>query len=293
MSSLTNPVDFDVENLDFSKSIETKIPNQPVSFHRISLGIKNPDGSRDDLIIPTSSLYSFGVQENTGDSGAINGYSVPICMHNRDGATDEESKFTDVIDEITEACKEHLLKHKDEFNKYDLEMADLKKLNPLWYKREKGKIVEGRGPVLYPKLMVSKKNGGMDIMTQFADDSTGNDIDPLELIGKHMHITAAVKLESIFIGNKISLQVKLQEAVVQVVGQTRKRLLTTSVQRDTNVSVSNPLSMSSVKAAIQDVKDSSDEESDSDSDISESDEEKIEEKPAPKKKVVRKKVVKK
>ena len=32
--------------------------------------------------------------------------------------------------------------------KYDLEKADLKKLNPLYWKREQGKIVEGRGPTL-------------------------------------------------------------------------------------------------------------------------------------------------
>ena len=297
MSSLTNPVDFRVENLDFSKPVAGNIPNNPVSFHRISLGIKTKDGGRTDLIIPTSMHNSIRDQENTGDSGAINGNSAPICMWNRDGATPEEKRFTDVLDEITEACKEHLLENKDEIGKYDLENGDLKKLNPLWYKREKGKIVEGRGPVLYPKLIVSKKDGGMNILTQFVDDNTDNDIDPLELIGKHMHIQAAVKIESIFVGNKISLQIKLQEAVVQVVGQTRRRLLTTSVQRDTTVSTSNPLSMNDVKQAVVDAEDndSSDEESEneSNSDISESEEEKVVEKPAAKRKVVRKKVVKK
>ena len=43
---------------------------------------------------------------------------------------------------------------------YDLESADLKKLNPLYYKKEKGKVIDGSTPTLYPKLNWVK--GGKD-----------------------------------------------------------------------------------------------------------------------------------
>ena len=153
-SDLTIPSSFKAKNLVFSKAVKSSIPNMnpPVNFHRINVKIKQ--GTQlNDLFLPTSMLYSFGIQQNENpDTGKVNGYSVALCMWNRDNPTEEEKKFTSVLDEIVEECKDYLLKNKDEIEKYDLESSDLKKLNPLWWKREKGKIVEGRGPMLYPKL---------------------------------------------------------------------------------------------------------------------------------------------
>ena len=156
---------------------------------------------------------------------AVNGYTMPLCLWNKDGPSDEEKAFSDKFDEIVEHIKEYIIDHRDDIEKYDLEMTDLKKFNPLYWKREKGKIVEGRGPTLYAKLLVSKKDGNR-IMTSFYDADTNEEIDdPLDLLKKYCYVNAAIKIESIFIGTKVSLQVKLYEASVKMLSSGPKRLL--------------------------------------------------------------------
>lgn len=210
---------FDVRKITFSKpevgSISGNLPK--ISFKRLRIGARYPDGSHGDLLIQTpENLLSFGLQENTDlATGAVSGYQFPICLWSRNGATEEEKAFTDKFNEIVEYVKAYLVEHRDEIEKYDLELTDLKKFNPLYWKMEKGKVVEGRGPMLYVKVMSSKKTG--QILTGMIDDETNTYIDPMDLLNKRCYITGAIKIESIFIGNKISLQLKLFEAVIRVI----------------------------------------------------------------------------
>ena len=148
------------------------------------------------------------LKKNKSPDGKVNGHVLPLCMWDRDGPTKTQKATTDAIDAIVEKCKDWLLDNKDTIEKYDLDKGDLKKMNPLYWKREKGKIVEGRGPTLYSKLIESKKNG---ILTTFFDSETDEEIDPLSL-KTHCFVVPAIRIESIFIGNKISLQVKLYES---------------------------------------------------------------------------------
>ena len=53
----------------------------------------------------------------------------------------------------------------------------------------------------------------------------GDSIDPLSLIGKYCYVKGAIKFESSFIGNKISLQVKLYEAEVETMDTGMKPLM--------------------------------------------------------------------
>ena len=106
--------------------------------------------------------------------------------------------------------------------KYELEAADLKKLNPLYYKKDKGKIVDGTGPTLYAKVMQNKKS---DMITTPFCDENGNDIDPLSILGKRCYATAAIKFEGIFIGARISLQVKVYEAQIKLIDSAPRRFL--------------------------------------------------------------------
>lgn len=217
--------DYDTKNLLFSKCEVGNIPNQKITFKRIRIATRNPDNTIGDLIFSTPpSLMSFGLQE-TRDlvTNQINGYVFPLCLWNQHGCTPDEKQFTDLFNVITEQCKNYLLAHKDEIEKYDLDASDLKKFNPLFWKMEKGKIVEGRGPMLYVKVMYNKRNDR--ITSLFIDENTNEEIDPFRLLNKRCYVTAAIKFESIFIGNKISLQVKLYEAVVKVVDNSIRGLL--------------------------------------------------------------------
>lgn len=215
MTQLSDFKNFNTENLVFSKPEIGNIPGQKINFKRVRINTKYDDGSIGDLIFSTpEKLHSFGLQESRDiATNKLNGYVLPLCLWNRNGATDDEKLFTELFDKLSDHCKQYLLEHKEEIEKYDLDASDLKKFNPLFWKMEKGKPVDGRGPMLYVKVLLNKKNN--KINTIFVDEETNKEIDPFSILNKPCNVTAAIKFESIFIGNKISLQVKLYEVVVK------------------------------------------------------------------------------
>ncbi|XP_022791042.1 uncharacterized protein LOC111330448 [Stylophora pistillata] len=227
------------ERMIFSKPISGEIPDSKpkIEFKRINISTLNEDGTEGELILPTERLYSFGISENTSqETGKVTGYTFLLCLWNRDGATEEEKIWTETFNSIVDCCIDHLIENREEIDMFELERSDLTKskggLNPLYWKMEKvlnektGKIVQqkdpDRGPTLYAKLIYSKKTN--KFRTQFYDL---ND-EPIEadtLMGKYCHAKCAIKIESIFIGARISLQVKLYEAVVEPAKTGMKRLL--------------------------------------------------------------------
>jgi hypothetical protein len=290
-TQLSKASGYDVNRIIFSKPQKNTIPNTKpaISYTRINISTKNRDGTVGDLIFETETLFSFGVCENTNpETGKVNGYVMPLCLWNKDFATPEEKAFTDTFDKVVEKVREHILDVRDDIEKYDLtENSDsIKKLNPLYWKKVKGKVVEGTGPTLYAKLIQSKKQD--KIVTDFYDE-TGEEIDPLALVGKYCYVKGAVKIESIFVGKSISLQVKLYEAEVKVLDGAKKRLLprpevvkaVIMPEENENENDSGSLSLEPLSRALEDdtgsIKGSDDEE----------------EAPEPAKKVVVKKVVKK
>ena len=299
-TQLTPAIGFKGKNMVFGEAQENNLTlgdGKKIKYFRIPVGVKNPDGTVGELVFPTERVFSYGVQENKNENGKIDGYSVALCMWDRDGATQEQKDWLKGFGCGIEECKSHVMKVKDSIEKYDLEESELKRFNPLYWKREKGKIVEGRGPTLYPKLLVSRKENPPKILTSFEDEASGNDIDPLTLLGKYCFMTAAVKIESIFVGSKISPQVKLYEAIARP-AQTRARKLLRP-QMDKKVKLLG--TSAEVSSALgHDDSETDDDGDDTDTgslDDGSDDEsprpaEKVEEKPK-KKKVVRRRVVKK
>ena len=233
-TQLTSASGYDTARLRFSKPIAGTIPNSTpaINYKRINITTLNEDGTEGGLIIPTEKCFSFGVGENINpETGLPSGYSFPICLYNRDGATKAEKEWVETFERIVEAAKKHLIKNREEIDKYDLEMAELKKLNPLYWKRDKvtKQLIKDAGPTLYAKLLSSKKSE--KIVTNFYDLETGDSIDALSLIGKYCTAVAAIKIESIFIGNKISLQVKLYECDVKPLLSSMPRLLAAPAPR--------------------------------------------------------------
>lgn len=226
------------KSMIFSDAIAGSIPDSKpkIEFKRINISTRNEDGTVGELIIPTSRLYSFGVSENASmETGNVTGFTFPLCLWGKDGTTKEEESWVETFNSIVNNCIEHLVENRDAIEMYELTCSDLTKskggLNPLYWKKEKwtdenGKTVlrnvPGRGPTLYVKLMYSKKND--KFLTQFFN-TNDEPVEARELMGKHCFTNAAVKVESIFIGSKISLQVKLYEAVVEPCNSGIKRLL--------------------------------------------------------------------
>jgi hypothetical protein len=222
-NQLAQVADYDVKRMVFSDPIKGSIPNTTISYKRINISTLNKDGSVGDLILPTERLFSFGVSENVNpETKKVNGHVLSLCLFNRDGPTTAEKAWVDTFNNIAEHCKKHLIKNKEEIEQYELAMNDLKKFNVLYYRREKGKIVEGTGPTLYAKLIASKKHN--KILSMFFNTDS-EPLDPLTLLGKYCYVKAAIKVESIFVGNKISFQVKLYEAEVEMMDAGMKPLL--------------------------------------------------------------------
>lgn len=242
-----------------------------------------------DLVIPTSELFSFGPKVNIHkDTGVANGYVMPIVLFNRDGPSDEEQEFFDTFNSIVQNCIDYMLSHKEELGLDDeLDERDFRKFNPLWYKKDEKtkKPVEGASPTLYAKLISSKKNG---ILTKFYDMDADEEkrLDPMEFLETHCDTISAIKFESIYIGQKISLQVKLYEASVRVRDSGVPRLLK---KRPNSILAQKP------GKAVVSKGDESDAESNAGS-IADDDDEKTKSKTPPKKpapKQVKRKVVKK
>jgi len=285
-TQLTSAFGYDVNNMRFRKPLDGSLPNDTtVKFKRVAIGTKNLDGSLGDLIIPTLRVYSYGLSPNRDQkTGKIDGYSIPLCLFSRDDPTEEQRQWVDTFNRVVEHVKQYILDHKDDIERYDLEPAELKKLNPLYYKREKGKIVDGTGPTLYAKVMQNKKTG--TISTPFCDQR-GNDVDPMSIMDKRCYVTAAIKFESIFIGSRISLQIKVYEAQVQLLDSAPRRFLQ-SMSSSSNVVMDSDnapsllsFSSSSLSSSSSSSQNHNSHESDDDSGSLNGDDEEKDEHPAP------------
>jgi len=291
MAQLTPATGYNTNKMVFSKPEKNSIPNTPMQYKRVRIATKHFNGTEGDLIFPTEKLFSFGVCENRDQaSDKLNGYTFPLCMWSRNEPTEAEKNWTDTFNNVVEKVKDYIIDNKDELELYDVERTDLRRLNPLYWKREGGKIVEGKGPTLYVKLLVSKKKD-FKIMSKFYDINTEEDLDPLNLVKKYCDAESAIKIESIFIGARITLQVKLLEANVNIRDGATSRLL--SLKPKPQGIVSTPEKTTS--NLLNDGNDSLEESSSSSSSEDEEEEKVKKENPKPKeeekpkKKVIRKK----
>jgi hypothetical protein len=221
--------------------------DEQLGFHRINVGITNPDGTQGDVVFGMDRSFSFGVSENRSkETKALQGYSYPISLYDRDGATEHQLLTVQFIELCAEVAIEHMLKAatRDEVNDYKYQEANLMKFNPLYYKEEKGVRIEGASPTFYPKLMWYKagknkrgKEVGERMFSRFyAEDEVDENGDPLPLNpldfqNKKHNTTPAIKWEGIFFGKAAkNTQWKLYEAYVKEAESGAKRLLRTAAR---------------------------------------------------------------
>ena len=234
-NSLVSTATFNTSNIVYSKPDVNTIPGQKLSYQRIRLNYENGDNLNDLIIESPANLLCWGLTEQHDMvSGQLSGYQLPICLWSKNGPTDEEKKFTDMIEEICQHTKQYLVDNRETIGKYDLEMADLKKFNPLYWKMEKGQRVEDKGPTLYAKCMYSKKSEKFN--TVFVNENLNSNVNPLSILNKQCHVKFALKIESIYIGTKISLQVKLCEVLFRPKENVLRSLLApTAVIKDVSL----------------------------------------------------------
>jgi hypothetical protein len=227
--------------LIFDPAVKGQIPGSSFSTYRINLGWKNPDGTEGGCVFDTDRCYSYGISEGKDQTtGALTGYSISLAMHDRESATEKQYRTTMFINAVSDIVKDHLLQEevKDSVQKGDLDAADLKKINPLYLKKDsKGKVIPGSDPNFYPKLMYwkeSEKNGKVrpaNISSKFyAEDEYDENgdqlvLDPLNFLNVPCYAVLAIKLDSIFFGAKINIQCKVLEGTLKKVEIVQKRML--------------------------------------------------------------------
>lgn len=224
----TKATGYNVNNMRFSEPIPGKIPGEvKMSYNRINITTKNPDGSYGDLIFPTEKMSSFGVKPTKPPgSDVINGYSMSYFLYDREGPTEYQKALVETLNNVTEHVKKYLLENKKILKKPTMDTSDFKTFNPLYYKKnEDGEILEGSTPSLYPKLLIKKEDGDIKILTKIYDIDTEKEINPKELLDVSCIAYGAIKIEGIYVGSKISLQVKLYEAWITPTSFGSKRLL--------------------------------------------------------------------
>jgi hypothetical protein len=241
-TQLTHATEFNADNIIFSKPVVSNIPNSTLTYKRIMISTKNKDGTVGDLVISTDRLFSFGIGPRNPLGDTKDGYKMSISMHSKDAPTPSEMRTIEVVQQIIDKCKSHLLAVKDDIGFYKLTkddsmLSDFGK-NALFYKSDKGKILEGLPPILSAKLIERKG----EIVTIFTDEA-GKAIDPMSIFKKTCNVTAVLKFSSIFIGAKLlSLDIRLYEAQVKVPQTGLRRLLSPVVSEPVKAPESDDVS---------------------------------------------------
>ena len=102
MPRLQDIFNFDVNTIIFTEPEEKKIPGQKISYHNVNLKVLNPDGTKTDLILATDRCVSWGINTDYETP------SLSIQFYNREGDTEYQKKYVEVVRKITEKCVEYL-----------------------------------------------------------------------------------------------------------------------------------------------------------------------------------------
>ena len=144
---------------------------QTAGTFRVPISYKTPQNTNGtSLNLLTPKLFSFGVSPQAAmgdtlkdDHSNVTSYTLPLVLYDhRNGPTKEEQDFIDCIECIVKKVKDHCVsaEFNSEIGRYADDMfssSDLKKINPMYIKKDKGIPVPGRAPMLYPKIKHKNK----------------------------------------------------------------------------------------------------------------------------------------
>lgn len=108
---------------------EYKVKNSKLKYQRIKIETRYSNGKKGALVIETPFLFSFGVTERLNqETNQLTGYSIPICLWDKDSQPNESEKAFLAITKITQICQQYL---EEEFGP---NMASYLTINSLYWK---------------------------------------------------------------------------------------------------------------------------------------------------------------
>ena len=139
-------------------------------------------------------------------------------MYDRNEEVSKEQQNTiDIFEQILEKIKTHLKKAetKEALNQFQLD-AHVGMMDIFYRKKDKGQLVSGMSPTLYPKLQTKfAKNRCLEITTEFRNINDES-INPYDLLGVRCLAAGNIVIDNIFIVSekKPLIQLKLDEAII-------------------------------------------------------------------------------
>ena len=223
---------FNIDNLFFEKPKQCTMKSN-IKFSRIYPKYRYPNGKIDKVYIQTPELFSWGIHENKNQEDVSN-YTFSFVMHDRnEEASKEQQNMINIFEQILERIKIHLKKAetKEDLNQFQLD-SHVDMMDIFYRKKDKGQLISGASPILYPKLQTKfGKNRCIEITTDFRSI---NDevINPYDILGVRCMAAGNIVLDNIFIVSekKPLIQLKLDEVIItdQFKRMSRLRLPTTN-----------------------------------------------------------------
>lgn len=249
---VTFPENFNVKSLIFDPVQKRKIPSDNPdekesasnTYHQINIRMRYPDGSEGPVILQLPRCPTFGINLGMNGETGANKLSLSVLLGERDNYSDEHKNAVRVLNEIALACKNQLMTEtvRDALGLEEvLELRDLtgakKEISPIRPAKDKDTKkplpMDVRPPTLYARMMVrnDKDSNSKMIASKFYEegkfDAAGRpvEVDPRDFIGKMGFCTALIKFESIYLGGKYKIQVKVFECDIKGQDNSFKSLI--------------------------------------------------------------------
>ena len=183
---------FSAKDLVFGKPKEGEL-RDGTSFKKIPISVLRSDGSVGPLIIVAETCFSFGIQRDD----KYGTFTIPLVLYDKGGPTPKQKLFAKTIREIISAC-EHRPKS-------------------CLYGREES-------PIMYLKLGYDKERKEFETIFRERDDmgdkESTKSVKPEKYIGKYCLAKVAVKVDSVFVANTTTLQIKAHTVILS---ETKRR----------------------------------------------------------------------
>lgn len=243
-TELIDPVTYDFSKLLFDEPIYTEIPAKvkgqpPVKFHRISIASKTSNNKEGLCIFECPQLPTYGLRESFDQTTQeLNAYNLNMPLYDETGMLPEAAVVQEFISKLVERCKKHLMlpATKISIKKGSLSEAELEKMAPFSYPKDPNTfeyIYEK--PTLCAKVDYRKPKTDDEgnfiegkITTIFYDESVVDEngepakINPLDTLNMRGYIRPAIKVDSIFIGASIKVQLKIHETFIKIEQRQQK-----------------------------------------------------------------------
>lgn len=258
-TEISDPMDYDLSNLEFDAPIKTEGSGNIPPFYRINI-FTRIGKVESDLVFEMDRCKTFGIKEAVdNNTNNLTGYACGILMFDQGAPTERQIKTLEVFQAVVEKCKDHLMNQdvKKSVGKTSIKVREqLDSISPVSFIKDKEtQEPDQNAPVLNAKLIYAKEKRDKEgnvipgrIISKFyledEVDENGNpqEINPLEYINKKGYIRPAIRFESIFVGKDIKIQVKIYEAELKTEEKTsHRRLLRFGSSRSTETVVNlNP-----------------------------------------------------